>query len=297
VLLIVFCIGVIALLAFLHESRHSPVTQLVARLPQGDALTIYVDAEALRDSGLLNLLAGSSTGEESEYREFVEESGFNYTTDLDSALVSFHENETFFLLRGRFDWDRLVDFVTNRNGSCHNGFCRVRGSGPDRRISFFAVTPRVMAMAVSRDAWAASALASPNRDPVLEEIPEQPVWLTVSGPVLSRSDWLPAGARSFASAVVQAEQLVLGISPSGTAFEAQLSIDCPTASQAAQLAGDLERTTETLRGLIASEDRSPNPGDLTGVLTAGSFRHQDRRVYGRWPIQREFLEVLASGSP
>jgi hypothetical protein len=40
----------------------------------------------------------------------------------------------------------------------------------------------------------------------------------------------------------------------------------------------------------------PNPADLTGVLTAGSFRSDGNRVFGYWPIARTFVENLL-GAP
>jgi roadblock/LC7 domain-containing protein len=51
-----------------------------------------------------------------------------------------------------------------------------------------------------------------------------------------------------------------------------------------------------LRGLIQQGKKATDPEDLSGVLAAGSFRSEGRRVQGRWPIQREFLEAVAADS-
>jgi hypothetical protein len=48
--------------------------------------------------------------------------------------------------------------------------------------------------------------------------------------------------------------------------------------------------------MIARENHSPNPADLSGVLTAGSFHQTDTRVIGYWPIERSFVENLLGGS-
>jgi hypothetical protein len=54
--------------------------------------------------------------------------------------------------------------------------------------------------------------------------------------------------------------------------------------------------TALLRELIEKDKQKPNPGDLSGVLTAGVFRQENVRVVGRWPLERAFLESLA-GKP
>jgi hypothetical protein len=45
--------------------------------------------------------------------------------------------------------------------------------------------------------------------------------------------------------------------------------------------------------MIAKEGAKPGRGDLATVLLEGTFRQEQRRVLGRWPIDRAFLEALA----
>ena len=51
-----------------------------------------------------------------------------------------------------------------------------------------------------------------------------------------------------------------------------------------------------LQKLINRESQKPNPGDLSGILVQGSFSRVDRHVMGKWPVPREFMDSLASGS-
>jgi hypothetical protein len=44
--------------------------------------------------------------------------------------------------------------------------------------------------------------------------------------------------------------------------------------------------------MLARENRTANPQDLSGVLVAGTFRRDDRKVYGEWPLQRAFVESI-----
>lgn len=295
-LLMVVCGGLAAGLYSLRVRSLSSVAALAARLPQGEAVVVFLEIRTLRAAGLLPLLARSEGGQEAEYVDFVKETGFDYSRDLDAALVALEDSETFALLKGRFDWGRLVRFVSARGGDCYNGFCRLRSSTPNRWISFFAVTPSIMALATSRDPWAASAMLS-ERDPApLGEPPAQPVWLTLSGATLDRAAWLPTGTRSFVSPMATAERVTLALGAKTDDYEAALEVRCRTPDEAARVARQLSEVTETLRRMIRLEKKEPNPRDLSGVLTGGVFSSQGARVEGRWRVPREFLDALAEGS-
>ena len=55
---------------------------------------------------------------------------------------------------------------------------------------------------------------------------------------------------------------------------------------------ELTRVTNLLRQLIARENATPNPADLSGVLASGTFRSDGKHVNGYWPIQPIFVENL-----
>ncbi len=288
------CALIVALVHWVRTARDSSLQKLIGRLPADDAVLLYIDVAALRQAGLLNLIAGPADNEESEYREFVRDSGFDYTRDLDSVLASFSGPDAFFFLRGRFDWSRLVDYVQLRGGSCFNGFCRVRGSAPRRRISFFAVTRSIMALASSSEPWAAAVLQRNNGSPPGPDIPAEPFWITLSGQTLSRASWLPAAMRPFATALADAEGVTLAVGPAGQALEARLRVVCPSSPRAQALAADLNRVTELLRSLVAGEGKASDPRDLKAILAGGRFHADLRQVSGRWPIPAEFLAALAA---
>lgn len=288
--------GLVAAAYWLRVRSLSTVADLASRLPPVDAPVVFIDLRAVRAAGLLPLVARTDSGQEAEYLEFVQQTGFNYARDLDAALVAASGGETFALLEGRFDWARLIRFVTRRGGDCYNGFCQLRSGTPNRWISFFAVTPSIMALAVSRDPWAASVLLSERRPAPLGLPPPQPVWLTIPGPALERAEWLPAGTRAFVSPMASAERVTIALRAAEGGYEASLEVRCRSAEQAARIAQHLTEVTETLRRLIRLENKAPNRKDLSGILTGGSFSAQGARVEGRWPIPQEFFQALASGS-
>ncbi len=294
--LLAVCASVAAVgLAALVRARTgtSPV-ELTRYLPAGDSVVLSIDLAALRQAGLLDLLAGAKAVEEPEYASFVQETGFDYREDLDAVLACFRDKETYFLLTGRFDWTRLNDYARQQRGTCWNGFCRLPASTADRTISYFALKPRIMALAVGRREWAVSELA-PRRRRGWTGVPARPVWLSVPAAILRDSELLPAGARSFAGALRGAERVALAMGPLDGAFEISLDAACASAGDAARIAGDLETATTTLRKLVAGENRTPNPAELSGVLAAGSFSANNRRVAGRWRVERVFLEAIAGG--
>lgn len=274
----------------------SEVARLAARLPRGEFTVAHIDLRALRAAGLLRLLARPDGEQEAEYLDFVRQTDFDYARDLDTVLAAFGSEETFALLVGRFDWGRLIAFVNGRGGDCYNGFCRVPSGKPNRWISFFAVTPSIMGLAVSRDSWAASALLDEQASAPIGLPPPQPLWVTFSGGTLRRASWLPAGTRAFVTPIAAAERVTVALGASGSAYEAVLEVQCRTPEEASRIARQLTEVTEALNRMIRLENKEPNPRDLSGVLTAGVFTSRETRVEGRWPVPAEFLQALAEGS-
>jgi hypothetical protein len=173
------------------------------------------------------------------------------------------------------------------------------GSEPARRISFLPLQSNLMALAVSRDSYAATRLT--DAQPALavqpfDPPPRDPVWLSIPADSLRDSNRLPAGTRLFATALISADKILLSLGPQGQQLEARLAVTCRTSEDAAALAGQLQHVTSLLRDMIARENQKPDPKDLSGVLTAGVFQQAGRRVVGRWPLPPAFLESLAGGA-
>ena len=273
----------------------SKPSDLVAYLPSENATVIYIDVDAMRRSGILNMIAGSKAAEEIEYKQFVDATLFDYRQDLDAVAAAFKDNQIFFALRGRFHWKNLMDYARRHGGSCRSGFCFAPGSRPNRQISFYALRPDTMALAISSDDHAAYQVASkPAATPMTP--PAQPVWAIVPSAALQRAGDLPAGLKPYVKALGNAEQIMFTLGPQGDHLQLALNVTCRDTRTASALEVDMESTTSELRKLLASEHQKPDPADLTGVLVAGSFHHDDRSVYGQWPLEHAFVEALANGS-
>ncbi|HTM52318.1 MAG TPA: hypothetical protein VL285_26660 [Bryobacteraceae bacterium] len=279
--------------AIYFGTRGLPPEAQLARLPSENAPVLSIDFAALRRGGVFEMLSGPVVEEEPEYKTFVEKTAFDYRRDLDHALIAFHSSGVYFLVRGRFDWKRLETYAREQGGGCINGLCRMPGSRPERKISYFPLQPDLLAMAVSPNESAASRMSGPAADSRRITLLPQPVWLSLPASTLQKSEAFPTGTQLFAKAIEGAEGATISLAPRGKAIEAQLEVACRSAQEAAIIAEQFQKVTALLRRLIEKENQKPNPGDLSGVLTAGVFRQENTRVVGSWPIERAFIENLA----
>jgi len=175
-----------------YRSRVITPASLLKRLPSSDALVIYLDFSALRKSGVLGMLDSNKVAADPEYQDFVRKTHFDYKQDLETAMLAFAPTGKFLLLRGRFDWKSLRSYAESEGGRCDNSFCRMQGSAPDRRISFFAVQSSLMALAVSEDESAALRMQNTAAGPAAE-VPNAPVWIAVPSSVLQSATVFPRG--------------------------------------------------------------------------------------------------------
>lgn len=289
------CVGLWGLLEWSRRRGDTTDEALYRRLPSENATQIYVNVKTLRQGGLLDLLAGSKAAEELDYQKFVEQTAFDYREDLDVVLGSFYSGKTLFLLRGRFDWERIRKWAEKQGATCINGYCGMDTSRPNRAVSFYMVFPNVMAVGIAQNTYGAYAAQDPRPVPAVPTLPGQPFWVRLPESVLNDPESLPTGTRAFASAVKGAERVTLGVGPGGEAFEVELQAVFKSESEAAKMKDQLQEATETLKKFFARDKQTPNPNDLSGMLVAGRFESQGPRLTGKWPIKWEFLTALSQG--
>ncbi len=271
-------------------------SDLVAYLPNANASVIYIDVDALRRSGILDMLAGSKTAEEPDYQQFAGETKFDYRRDLDAVAAALKDGRTYFALRGRFHWNNLRDYAERHGGSCHNDFCVLAGSQPARRISFYLLKRDVMAMAIGPDDFGAYQVTNESGKLALAA-PKEPVWALIPAGALQSMDALPAAAKAYVPALQGAEQIVFSIGANpDRQLQFGVNVTCKDASAATALVTQFEGTTKALRELLARQRQKPDSADLSGVLVAGSFRRDERQVYGAWPIPKAFVDAIVGSA-
>ncbi len=290
---VALCLVTVAVIRWWRISAPYDAARLLSVLPVDRATLLYIDAEQLRRSGVLALLAGSKAAEEPEYRKFVDESGFDYRTDLDALAASFADNRVYAALRGRFRWKQLTAYAESQGGECHSSVCTVHGSTPERNISFYPLQSDVLALAVSVDPRAVVNIGPGGK--MKMPAPRDPVWLSVPAAVFNRLDAFPDGTRAFFSPLAHAEKVIFAAGQQGDRLQLRLEAACATPEAAAELVKQLSGVTGLLKSMIERAHMTPNPRDLSGVLVAGTFEQRQSTVIGTWPIERGFVEGLASG--
>jgi len=292
-------VAVAVILFSLHSYRHRFVRDdrdILGLLPGGDVTTFFASVSALRSAGMLELLAGSKAAEETDYKQFVKETQFDYTKDLETVAGTADKEATYFVARGHFDWSKLRQYAMVHGGSCREDVCKMPTSTPERWTSFLPIQPDVLGVALSPNA-AAAELLRPTRvvGPVAEPSTE-PVWVEIAPSLLKNPLSLPLAVRIFAVSLQSVGPVIFSLGRaaerSGAVFNVQLDAQCPSQATAEATRNQMEIQTKMLRLELARENAQPSFSDLTGLLTAGSFQVIGKRVVGTWPVRRELLNVL-----
>jgi hypothetical protein len=272
--------------------REASTAELMSHLPQS-RLIASIDFRAMRKAGILDLLAGARNNEESDYKQFVADTGFDYRVDLQQVLLAYTQQETLTIAQGRFDWNRITQYARKQGGACEGRLCRMPSNTPGRRLSLLQIRANTIGIASSTDPEAVTKIRNSLSAPAAATLPSQPVWVSIPPATLRLySSALPAGTLMFATALADSDQLALGLGPKDNRFELALDARCRTPEQAEQIRRELEAATTMLAKMIAREKHTPNPGDLSGVLTKGEFRAEGARLIGSWPLERVFIEGM-----
>ena len=288
-----------AVVAFVYNSarpRDSKPARLVSLLPQSDAVLFYADIIELRRSGFLKLLETAKNAEDKDYRQFVAETGFAYQRDLDAIAIASVPDQLFAVARGRFDWQRLIEYAGGHGGHCKNRYCQAPASQPGKWLSFFPVRSDVVGVAVSADPNAAYELL-PREGAPSQNTPEFPIWARVPRRIFDRPDSLPPAAQVLARALSPASIVTIGIAqPSPAAPNGPLDIRliaaCESELAANNVRDHLAQLTSGFRNLIASNPTPLNTPDLARLFTSGAFRTEGQYVNGDWLISRPVFDSL-----
>ena len=272
---------------------------MASYLPRVNTTIAYVDFEKLRDSGLLDSLAGSKAMEELDYRQFVDATGFDYRTDLDRIAIAFQGDNRFVVARGKFDWKKINQYNLSVGGTCHNSVCNYQNSQViGHSVSYLPIRASVMGLYSGSTELGVYDL-SPRRfdGPDGGGFPDAPFWVAVPASAWTSTKDLPAGAKAFVSVFAEAERVMFSVNAADPKdLKLQASVLCATPDAASRLNARLVEATDLLRKMMAREHETPNAKDLSGLLAGGVFKIEGSSVQAAWPLHKAFIEALASGS-
>lgn len=162
-------------------------------------------------------------------------------------------------------------------------------------MSFLPIQPDVMALAVSANPSAAEILRPSGRH-TLRPMPSEPVWVSLPLSLIRKPSAFPQSLQLFASLLQSADSvfLLLDRAPmdSEGVFNLKLDAAFPLEAMAKTTRNQFEIQTKLFKLEFAREHQQPNPADLTGLLTAGSFQVVSKHVIGTWPVRKELLNTL-----
>lgn len=291
--MLILCGSTWMILEWKRQTRDFSDAALMARLPGPDGTLAFLNVQALRESGLLEMIAGSRTTEDPEYKAFVSQTGFDYRDNLDAVFASFLSDANLFLLRGRFSWEQISEYIRSNQGGCLNGVCWMEVK-KGRYLSVLPLAPDVLALGTGDNKGVAYEALTVHERPAWKPSSE-PFWVKLSAEQLSDPRKLPEGTRAFATAMRGARSVVLGVAPGGSALEARLRAEFATSDEAAARRGELEQATSLLQKFFARDRQTPSPADLSGMLTSGRFEQDKSEVRGVWPLDRALLERVVGG--
>lgn len=273
-----------------------PASSLAGYLPDDTSVIISMNVETLRSRGVLETLVGEPGREESDYRLFVDMTGFDYRRHLDHVLLGFRGDTTYVLASGRYDWDAMRKYAQQSGGTCNNSYCQMLASDGNRHISFLPIRGGAIALASGPTQWAVWDL-SPNRSPDFpEDWIRQPLVISVSQDTILHGERAPEGLRPWLQLLNGAQRLVVSVSADGAAgWQMQMSVRCERLADSERIQTQLAAATTQLRDSSSRFGKLAAPGSLASLLAAGTFSRTDTEVQGRWPVNMEFLEMLAGG--
>ena len=299
VALVLICAAAIGVLVWRSRAGARDPSHLLEALPLDGALQAYLDVGKLRDGGMLDELVGKKAAEDPEYRDFAEQIGFDYRTDLDAVAVAYANGSLFATLRGRFNWQRLSAYALSQRGQCAKGICSMPASRPNQIISWEQLSGDTLGWAVTDQALGVSQIGfgkSVESSPVARTAV---LWFAAPGSSFKDPEIAPAGARAFIAplAVARDASFSLQLSSGGSPdrLEIHLQAACASPDIATQLAGVLSKTTDLLRSMIVRDKLTPDKGSLSSVLVSGRFEARAANVTGTWPMDRRVIEALISG--
>jgi len=260
-------------------------SDLVRLLPPGDLTIIYADLGLLRRAKLLGLLSNIKVAPDQEYADFVRQTGFDYTRDLDAVVIGTDSSQTFLVGRGRFAWDKLKSFAASHQGSCSDAGCQVPATAPGRWVNLITVQPDVLGVSITASPSAADNLRPPGRR-VQEVIPNAPVWAKLSHALLLNPTPLPLPLRIFVISLQSAGSVTISAMPDRLDLQATFA-NSATADTAMR---QLQMQTRILTAALSKE--KVDSASIGGLLMGGNFWVAGNELRGQWPVRQELLRAL-----
>jgi hypothetical protein len=309
----------------MQTANAGTVPEILHQLPGDATVVAYIDVAVLRklhDSPLAAMLGlvGENPSEDRDYQNFVRDTGFDYTRDLDRVAIAFwpsnldtaqdgENNRTLAIADGRFDQAKIKAYALRTGKSvtvARRSLYLVPGN-PPVALEFLSATRISLASgpAAEHILPVAAANPAPFDTPTQERIER------VSGaPVfaVARTDKLPPSFYDSLRSVPQlqalarsVQALMLAGQPEGDAIDLTLDAECDSMTAAAELSTVVDGLR--LFGSMALADpktrrqmTKQQVAFLSALLNQAKLSHDDRWVRLRLDLTPAMMGQLSSSA-
>lgn len=228
---------------------------IMSQLPPGAPAIAYIDVAALRKlqgsqlAAMLGL-AGADPQQDREYADFVRDSGFDYTRDLDKVAVAIWpksapngavgESRMFAIADGRFDQEKIKAYALRSGEAVTQGtqsFYEVPGNPP---VSFAFLSPTRMVFVNGKGLGILTLMPSAAEKDAMRERIERVAGAPIFA--VARTDTLPnsfyanfRNAPQFESLARSVQGLTLAGQPVGDQIHVALDAECDSMKDALEL--------------------------------------------------------------
>lgn len=297
----------------LQVASSATTPDLVHQLPGGASAVIFADVAALRASSFANELANlaPTSAEDPAYTEFVHDTGFDYSRDLDRAAVDLWPQNSptsvFALAKGRFNHakiERYAERTGHRVKVLGMDVYEVREDNSPRMIRFTFIAPDEIALA---DGPALRQFLVSQVATQLDPEMSGRVALVSGAPIyaVARTKDLPTDLGLDVSHSAQLAGLlrsVHAISASGRPAEDNLKVfaaaECDSTLDALKLSTTLQGLVWIGRAALSDpktqQQIGPQWAALDALLKAADISHNSRRVELRVEVTPQMLQAAAA---
>lgn len=305
----------------LPSANHAgPPPDILSQLPPDAPVVAYLDASALRklqNSPLAAVLGLTSPGPEAdrEYADFVRDTGFDYTRDLDHAALAFWpssfgppdnplaEDRMLAIADGRFDQQKIKAYALRTGKVVTNGAHEVLDVPGNPPVSVEFLSPTRIALASGRNAAALLAAidtsGSAPPDPVLQSRIERVAGAPIFA--VARTSQLPASFYADFHNAPQLEVLIRSIQaltlagqPDGENLKVGVDAESDSMKNAMQIsflletgrmAGSMALSTPDAKRQMTREQID----FLNALLSDAKITRRDKLVRLNFTITRDML--------
>jgi hypothetical protein len=301
---------------FFSNNRDSARAELLRFVPAAATSVVFVDVDQLRNSPFLATLYtwAPHAAEDSDYTQFVADTGFNYERDLAQLFIAVSNHgsisNTMVLAEGRFDRKKIEAYLTRSSPSTQQGnlkvFC-IPAWIRDKPIFFSFLSDRRIAIADSENL--ATLLAAANNESAHAEW--QPRFDRLAGSqlfIVVRQDptvhmVLAGQSPQLATLIDQLPWITLAGKPNGDLLQVVIEAESPSDGAGSQLRDLLQGiqllaqnglNDPKLRQQMNPQERKVYLELFKGMQIDKIGRGETKSVRIVLPITAQFLQIAAA---